>query len=175
MTPKEDPRSPRFLPRRRLLSGGAALGCGLPLGCRPPQAPGATPARIQIEPSFENHLGPSFLLIAVDLWVEDRLIGQFRADPQRGDARHGGEVVRFSRHDRSSLRSEARIKASFQGFGYGVFSYLKDYRFEARSAFSLEPRGPTSSWLLVALCHEKGGPTTPLEQRPHIDWRFEPA
>jgi hypothetical protein len=54
-----------------------------------------------------------------------------------------------------------------RGHGYGVFSYLRGYRFEVRSSHSFtvtEGKAVT----LRAIAYEKGGVTTPLEQRPAV-------
>lgn len=62
-----------------------------------------------------------------------------------------------------------QIILNFQGNGYGVFTYLRGYRFEHKSAHSFTAvEGKTLQLTAVAL--EKGGVTTPLEQRPAIEW-----
>jgi hypothetical protein len=58
---------------------------------------------------------------------------------------------------------------NFQGNGYGVFTYLRGYKFEVKSAHSFTAvEGKTLTLTATAL--EKGGVTTPLEQRPSIEW-----
>jgi len=53
------------------------------------------------------------------------------------------------------------------GTGTGFYSYLKEYKFEARSShpFRVE-QGKTT--VVAAIVYEKGGITTPLEERPAI-------
>jgi len=61
------------------------------------------------------------------------------------------------------------VVLNFQGNGYGVFTYLRGYKFEVKSAHSFTAvEGKTMTVDATAL--EKGGVTTPLEQRPTIDW-----
>lgn len=61
------------------------------------------------------------------------------------------------------------VVLNFQGNGYGVFTYLRGYKFEVKSAHSFTAvEGKTMTVDATAL--EKGGVTTPLEQRPSIDW-----
>ena len=56
---------------------------------------------------------------------------------------------------------------NLQGNGYGVFSYLRGYKFEVRSSHSFTAvEGKTIN--LQAVAYEKGGVTTPLEERPAI-------
>lgn len=60
-----------------------------------------------------------------------------------------------------------QVLLQFQGNGYGVFSYLKGYKFDVRSTHSFRAvEGKTIT--LQAIAYEKGGVTTPLEQRPQI-------
>jgi hypothetical protein len=68
-----------------------------------------------------------------------------------------------------------QVGLTFQGNGYGVFSYLRGYKFEVKSSHSftaIEGKSLTVS----ATAYEKGGVTTALEQRPTIDWheKIEP-
>jgi hypothetical protein len=60
-----------------------------------------------------------------------------------------------------------QVLLQLQGNGYGVFSYLRGYRFEVRSSHSFTAvEGKTTQ--LQAIAYEKGGVTTPLEERPAI-------
>jgi len=60
-----------------------------------------------------------------------------------------------------------QVLVQLRGHGYGVFSYLRGYKFEVKSshAFSVT-EGKTIE--LEAVAWEKGGVTTPLEQRPAV-------
>ena len=58
-----------------------------------------------------------------------------------------------------------QVALTFQGNGYGVFSYLRGYKFEVKSSHSFTAvEGKTLT--VTATAFEKGGVTTPLEQRP---------
>jgi hypothetical protein len=60
-----------------------------------------------------------------------------------------------------------QVLVNLQGNGFGVFSYLRGYRFEVRSSHSFTAvEGKTIN--LQAVAYEKGGVTTPLEERPAI-------
>jgi hypothetical protein len=63
-----------------------------------------------------------------------------------------------------------QVKLKFQGNGYGVFTYLRGYKFDVQSAHQWTAvEGKTIG--LVATALEKGGVTTPLEQRPTVEWQ----
>ncbi|MBX3127332.1 MAG: hypothetical protein KF718_11490 [Polyangiaceae bacterium] len=60
-----------------------------------------------------------------------------------------------------------QVLLQLRGHGYGVFSYLRGYRFEVKSSHSFTvTEGKTIE--LEAIAWEKGGVTTPVEQRPAI-------
>jgi hypothetical protein len=60
-----------------------------------------------------------------------------------------------------------QVLLQLRGHGYGVFSYLRGYRFDVKSSHSFTvSEGKTID--LEAIAWEKGGVTTPLEQRPAV-------
>ena len=60
-----------------------------------------------------------------------------------------------------------QVVIKLQGHGYGVFSYLRGYNFDVKSSHSFTVTdGKTIQ--LEAVAWEKGGVTTPLEERPAI-------
>jgi hypothetical protein len=63
-----------------------------------------------------------------------------------------------------------QVALTFQGNGYGVFSYLRGYKFEVKSSHAFTAtEGKTIT--ITATAFEKGGVTTPLEQRPTVEWQ----
>lgn len=60
-----------------------------------------------------------------------------------------------------------QVVVHLQGYGYGVFSYLRSYKFDVKAshAFTIT-EGKTVG--LEVIAWEKGDVTTPLEQRPGI-------
>ncbi|MFZ1864607.1 MAG: hypothetical protein WAU39_10325 [Polyangiales bacterium] len=59
------------------------------------------------------------------------------------------------------------VNLEYRGHGYGVFAYLKGYRFKVRSMYTFTvPEGRITTLHVVG--YEKGGPTTPLEERPAV-------
>lgn len=62
------------------------------------------------------------------------------------------------------------VLAIYRGHGYGVFKYLKKYKFTVRSSHTFTvDEGKGLSIKVVGF--EKGGATTPLEQRPALDFQ----
>jgi hypothetical protein len=54
-----------------------------------------------------------------------------------------------------------------RGHGYGVFSYLRGYQFELKQSHSFSVT-EGKEVVLDVIAWEKGGVTTPLEQRPGV-------
>lgn len=63
-----------------------------------------------------------------------------------------------------------QVQLKLQGHGFGVFSYLRGYRFETGASHSFTvTEGKVV--VLEAVAWEKGGVTTPLEERPAIRFK----
>lgn len=60
-----------------------------------------------------------------------------------------------------------QVLIEYQGNGYGIFSYLKGYKFEVRSSRSFTAiEGKTIQLRVIG--YEQGGPTTPIEEKPAV-------
>jgi hypothetical protein len=58
----------------------------------------------------------------------------------------------------------------YRGHGYGVFAYLKSYKFTVRSSHTFTvSEGKMTQVTVVG--YERGGVTTPLEKRPAVDFK----
>jgi hypothetical protein len=60
---------------------------------------------------------------------------------------------------------EIGVTLVLAGTGHGIFSYLRQYRFEVRSSLEFTASSERGSTLTV-VGYERGGPETPLERRP---------
>lgn len=65
------------------------------------------------------------------------------------------------------------IELTYQGHGYGVFSYLSGYTFESRSThtFTAPENGAVK---LGSIGFERGNPTTEMKDRPAVNWQEVP-
>lgn len=59
------------------------------------------------------------------------------------------------------------VELKWRGHGYGVFSYLRGYRFRVLSSHSFRASEGTETYIRVR-AYEKGNMTTPLKDRPAI-------
>jgi hypothetical protein len=62
------------------------------------------------------------------------------------------------------------VQLVYQGHGFGVFSYLKGYKFNVRSSHTFVA-GEGKATVVTVVGFEKGGVTTNMEDKPAIDFR----
>ncbi len=113
---------------------------------------------------FQNELSSAFRITRV-LVVLDGAV-QYNKTDQSGVLSDQAEIPIFNGSVPPGDHT-LQVLVNLQGNGYGVFSYLRGYRFEVRSSHSFTAvEGKTMN--LQAIAYEKGGVTTPLEERPAI-------
>jgi len=115
---------------------------------------------------FENEMSSAFRLTKA-VFVIDGTVQYNRAD-ESGALADQKEIPIFSGSIPPGDHT-VQVLLNFQGNGYGVFTYLRGYKFEVKSAHAFTAvEGKTLTLTATAL--EKGGVTTPLEQRPGVEW-----
>jgi hypothetical protein len=113
---------------------------------------------------FTNELSSAFRVTRV-LFVLDGAV-QYNKTDQSGALSEQPEIPIFNGSIPPGDHT-LQVLINLQGNGYGVFSYLRGYKFEVRSSHSFTAvEGKTIN--LQAVAYEKGGVTTPLEERPAI-------
>jgi len=116
------------------------------------------------EVHFQNDMSSAFKLVRA-LFVLDGAV-QYNKSDDSGALAEQKEIPIFTGSIPPGDHT-VQILLQFQGSGYGVFSYLKGYHFEARSSHSFTAvEGKTLTLQIIA--YEKGGVTTPLEERPAV-------
>ncbi len=125
---------------------------------------GAAGSRSEVQ--FMNEMSSAFRLTKA-LFVIDGTVQYNRAD-DTGALADQKEIPIFSGSIPPGDHT-VQVLLNFQGNGYGVFTYLRGYKFEVKSSHSFTSvEGKTLTLTATAL--EKGGVTTALEQRPAIEW-----
>ncbi len=112
----------------------------------------------------ENRMGSSYLLVKVVYALDGAPI--FNKADEEGEL---DDREKFDIYNGSIVPGEhtLTVNLEYRGHGYGIFSYLKGYRFKVRSNYTFTaPEGKAIVVRVVGF--EKGGPTAPLEERPAI-------
>jgi len=123
---------------------------------------GAAGSRATIR--FENKLSSQFQLTRVLVVLDGQV--QYNKTDRSGVLDEQKTIPVFSGSIPSGDHT-VQVLINLQGSGYGVFSYLRGYRFEVRSSHSFTAvDGKTTRLRVVA--HEKGDVTTPIEEQPAI-------
>lgn len=123
-------------------------------------------AGAQLQIMHENQMSASYRLVKV-LYLLDGASIFSRADPEGTGTL--GDMEEFEVFRGAIVPGEhtLTVNLEYRGHGYGVFSYLKGYRFKVRSNYTFtapEGRGV----VLRSIGLERGGATAPLEERPAI-------
>ncbi len=126
---------------------------------------GLAGSRAEIE--FANEMSSAFRLIK-GIFIVDGAPQYSRSD-ETGTLADQKQIPVYSG---SVPPGDHTIQAllTFQGNGYGVFTYLRGYKFEVKSTHSFTAvEGKTLT--LTAVAYEQGGVTTALQDRPKVEWR----
>jgi hypothetical protein len=112
----------------------------------------------------ENKMSSSFRLVKVVVALDGAPI--FTKEDDEGRIVDGDELPIFNG---SIVPGEhtLTVNLEYRGHGYGMFNYLKGYRFKVRSTYSFtapEGKGVTVKFI----GYEQGGPATPIEERPAV-------
>jgi hypothetical protein len=121
-------------------------------------------AGAQAQIVHENKMGNSYKLVRVVYALDGAPILN-KADEEGGL----GEREQFDVYNGSIVPGEhtLTVQLEYRGHGYGIFSYLKGYRFKVNSSHTFTAAEGKLTTLRV-VGYEKGGPTAPLEERPAV-------
>jgi len=112
----------------------------------------------------ENKMGNSYSLVKVVYALDGAPI--LNKEDEEGGL---GDQEVFDVYNGSIVPGEhtLTVQLEYRGHGYGIFSYLKGYRFKVTSSHTFTAAEGKATTLRV-VGYEKGGPTAPLEERPAV-------
>lgn len=115
---------------------------------------------------FRNDISSAFRLTGVVI-VLDGVVQYNKQDDSEGASLSSQKEIPVFSGAVPPGDHTLQVVVRLQGHGYGVFSYLRGYKFDVKSshAFTIT-EGKTIS--VEAVAWEKGDVTTPLEQRPAV-------
>jgi hypothetical protein len=163
--PPPPPRFPLGVPESELARPGVTCPHGMHFepdhGCTGETEGGSATLRVV----QQNDMGSGFVLTGALYTLDGRLLYNWKSD---GDEAKKRAVVFEARVGAGEHVIDAVLL--YRGHGVGVFSYLKGYKFKVRSSHAFRAEASQLTDVLVT-GHEKGGPTTPLEERPAVRWK----
>jgi hypothetical protein len=115
----------------------------------------------------KNEMGSSFRLIKA-VYALDGVQIYSKAD----DTGHLAEMTEFDVYNGAIQPGSHTLTVLmlYQGNGFGVFSYLKGYKFTVRSSHTFVA-GEAKTTGITVVGYEKGNITTNLQDRPAVDFR----
>ncbi len=113
---------------------------------------------------FRNEMGGSFRLVKATFLLDG---GPIFNKSDESDNLADRDVINL--YDGPVMPGDHTLSAvlHYRGHGYGIFSYLKGYSFKTRSSRTFTA-SEGKALRLEVVGYEKGGVTTPLEERPDI-------
>jgi hypothetical protein len=126
---------------------------------------GAGGSRAEVE--FKNEMSSAFLLTRAIFVVDGQV--QYSRQDDSGALAEQKEIPIYSGSVPPGDHTLS-VGLTFQGNGYGVFSYLRGYKFEVKSSHAFTA-ADGRAMTITATAYEKGGATTALEQRPAVQWQ----
>lgn len=119
-----------------------------------------------------NEMGSSFRLWRVQYALDGAPLFN-RVDSGSGELNDEEEIEIFSGAVAPG-NHQLSVYLEYNGNGWGVFSYLKGYKFKIKSGYTfVAEEGKTTTVRIVG--YEKGGITAQLQDRPAVDYRVEVA
>jgi hypothetical protein len=126
---------------------------------------GVAGSRSEVE--FRNEMSSAFLLTRALFVIDGQ--AQYNRQDDSGALADQKQIPIYSGSVPPGDHN-IQVALTFQGNGYGVFSYLRGYKFDVKSSHAFTAiEGKTIT--ITATAFEKGGVTTALEQRPTIEWQ----
>lgn len=122
-------------------------------------------ARAEI--SFKNDLTNAFHLTGATFVLDGAV--QYNKQDETGTLAEQKQIPIFSGSIPPGDHT-LQVVLKLRGHGYGVFSYLRGYKFNVPATHSFTVT-EGKSIKLEAIVWEKGDVTTPLEERPSIRWQ----
>jgi hypothetical protein len=125
---------------------------------------GASGSRLELE--FKDEMSSAYLLVHA-VFVMDNQV-QYNKQDDSGALADQKDIPIYTGSVPPGDHT-IQVALTFQGNGYGVFSYLRGYKFDEKASYSFTAvEGKALTVTVTAF--EKGGVTTPLEQRPAMQF-----
>ncbi len=127
-------------------------------------------ARIVIK--HVNKMGGAFKMVRLRYLMDGKLVASYSDAGEKDREVLAKKEISIPVGHVSPGNVRFRVFITYQGNGYGVFKYVKEWKWEVHNTYSFNVE-PGKDYTLEVQGVEKGGWTTPLDQRPHIQFQLQ--
>ena len=117
-----------------------------------------------------NEMGSSFRLREMHYFIDGAPLKQ-EVD-ETGDALNAKDEIQLFSGNIVPGNHQITVNLTYQGHGFGVFSYLNGYTFHVKSSYTFKAQDGKET-LVKVVAYEKGGFTTELKDRPDVRYDIE--
>ncbi len=114
-----------------------------------------------------NNMGSSYRLVQLVYAIDGT---QVFSKTDSGEELHKNKEIEVLSGPIAPGSHTISVLAVYRGHGYGVFKYLNKYKFSVRSSHTFTA-SEGKSIRIEAVALERGGATTPLDQRPAMEFK----
>jgi len=122
-------------------------------------------SRVQL--AHRNRMGSQYKLVKIVVILDGAQI--FAKSDESGALNSEDEIIIYDANLVPGPHN-LTIELEYRGQGYGVFSYLNGYSFDARASHSFTAP-ENGSIKILSVGYEKGNFTTEMDDRPAVDWQ----
>jgi hypothetical protein len=119
-----------------------------------------------------NKMGGVFRLIRIRYFLDGKLIQSLSAVNSKDKVLLSKKNIDIFSDHVTPGNKRVRVFITYQGNGYGVFNYVKKWKWEVHNTYSF-PVTAGKMYTLKIIGKEKGGFTTPLAKRPQIKFKLQ--
>lgn len=119
-----------------------------------------------------NKMGGAFKMIRLRYMMDGKLIASYSDAGEKDREILAKKEITIPVGHVSPGNVRITVFVTYQGNGYGVFKYVKEWKWEINNSYSFNVE-PGKDYTLEVKGVEKGGWTTPLDQRPNIVFQLK--
>jgi len=119
-----------------------------------------------------NKMGGAFKMVRLRYLMDGKLVASYSDAGEKDREVLAKKEISIPVGHVSPGNVRFRVFITYQGNGYGVFKYVKEWKWEVHNTYSFNVE-PGKDYTLEVQGVEKGGWTTPLDQRPHIQFQLQ--
>ena len=119
-----------------------------------------------------NKMGGAFKMVRLRYMMDGKLIASYSDAGEKDREVLSKKEITIPVGHVSPGNVRITVFITYQGNGYGVFKYVKEWKWEINNSYSFNVE-PGKDYTLEVKGVEKGGWTTPLDQRPSIVFQLK--